>query len=71
MKLISNLASRETVGLLVIDVKPEVISNFVSGIDIGKNKQIYIVTSDGKVIVNGETVEQSDIVNQPFFQKMQ
>jgi len=71
MKLVRNLVSREIIGLLVIDLKPEAVTELVSGIDLGENGQIYIITPDGKVILNGETVENSDIMNQEFFINIQ
>lgn len=71
MKLVRNLNSMDTVGLLIIDVKPETIVDLVSGIDLGKNKVIYIVNPDGRVILNGQTNEESDIIKQEFFINMQ
>lgn len=71
MKLICNPVSKEIVGLLAIDLKPEVISDLVSDIELGDNKQIYVITPDGKVILNGTTMENSDIVNEEFYGKIQ
>jgi methyl-accepting chemotaxis protein len=71
MKYVLNLNSAEKVGLLVIDLKPDTISKLVSGIDLGKNKQIFVVTLDGQVSQNGNTIENSDITKQAFFQKIQ
>jgi len=71
IKLIRNLNSMDTVGLLIIDMKPQMISDLVSGIDLGNNKQIYVASPDGRVILNGKTDEKSDIIKQDFFLKMQ
>lgn len=71
IKLVRNLISSEPVGLLIIDLKPETVSDLVSGIDLGQNKRIYVVSHDGRVSFNGKTDEKSDITKQTFFQKIQ
>jgi len=71
MKLIRNLNSMDTVGLLVFDIKPQTAADLASGIDLGQNKRIYIVSRDGRVSLNGKTDEKSDIAKQSFFPKMQ
>jgi len=67
IKLVRKMTSMETVGLLIINVKPDAVIDLISGIDIGESEQIFIITADERVILNGETVEDSDIIDQPFF----
>ena len=66
LKLIRNISTIETIGLLVIDIKPETINNLVAGINLGKNQQIHLVSPDGRVITNGKDVENSSLVKQGF-----
>ena len=71
MKLLRSSVSSEKVGLLIIDIKPNTVNDFAFGIDLGKNKLIYIVSPDRRVSLNGKTDEESDIVNQEFFREIQ
>jgi methyl-accepting chemotaxis protein len=66
MKLVPSLNTMETAGLLVIDIKPEVISDMMTAIDLGKNQQIHFVSPDGRVITNGKDVEKSNLMKQGF-----
>lgn len=71
MKPLRSLISMKVVGLLVVDVKPEAITDLVSGIDLGENKQIFVTSPDGKVIRNGVSEENPDLLEQTFYQKIQ
>lgn len=74
IKLIRDINSLNTVGLLVIDVNPDMISDLMASIKLGSDgsKQlIHFVGYDGRVITNGKTVEDSNLVNQEFYKKIQ
>jgi len=71
MKLVRSLKTKEIIGIMIVDVKPDTIANLVSGIDLGENKQIFVTTPDGKVIRNGVSEENSDLLEQTFYQRMQ
>ena len=74
IKLVKDIDTMKTVGLLVIDVKPDMVSDLMASIKLGSDgsKQlIHFVGPDGRVITNGQTVENSDIANQEFYKKIQ
>ncbi len=68
VKPVRDLRTGKVVAVLIVDVRPELLDNFMSGIDLGENKQLYVVTTDGRVNFNGSTVVDSDITQQQFFQ---
>ncbi len=66
IRLIRSTTTMETVGMLVIDIKSETISDLVAGINLGKNQRIFLMSPDGRVIENGKDVEKSDLMKQRF-----
>ncbi len=73
IKLIKDIDTMNIVGLLVIDINPEMISDLMASIKLGSDgsKQlIHFVGPDGRVITNGKTAENSDLVNQAFYKKI-
>lgn len=71
IKIVPNLNTLETIGLLVIDIRLETISDLTDSINLGKNQQITLVTQDGRVITNGSDVENSDLTKQKFLVDIQ
>ncbi len=67
VKPLRNLKTSQLAAVLIIDVRAEMIKDFISGIDLGENTQIYTISSDGRVTLNGDMVESSDISEQQFF----
>ncbi len=73
IKLVRDISTMNTVGLIVIDVNPKMISDLMSSIKLGSDdsKQLlHFVGPDGRVITNGKTAENSDLVNQTFYKKI-
>jgi methyl-accepting chemotaxis protein len=70
LRLIRSTSTMETIGMLVIDIKFESISNLFAGINLGKNQQIHLVSPDGRVITNGKDVNNSDLIKQEFMTKI-
>ena len=67
MSLLRNQQTKEALGLLVIDLKPEIVTNLVNSITLGKNQQIILVSPDGRVITNGKNDVKSDLIKQNFY----
>ena len=70
IKLVKDINTMNTVGLIVIDVKPDMVSSLMESIKLGsdgKKQLIHFVGPDGRVITNGQTVENSDITKQKFY----
>ncbi len=67
MKYIKSLTSMETIGLLVVDIKTDTITDLIDSIELGKNQLIHFVTPDGRVITNGKDDSKSDLLKQGFF----
>lgn len=70
MKPLRHLISMEVLGLLVVDIKLDPIDELVSGINFGEDKLIFITSPDDKVILNGQIEENSDLLGQPYYQKI-
>lgn len=68
VKPVRDLKTGKMAAVLIVDVRPEMINEFISGVALGDNEQIYVVSTDGRVNYNGNTVEDSDITQQQFFQ---
>ncbi|HEX2945750.1 MAG TPA: methyl-accepting chemotaxis protein [Clostridia bacterium] len=67
IRLVKDISTMQVGGMLVIDVKPEIIADLEAGINLGNNQLIHFITPDGRVITNGKTEEKSDIVSQQFY----
>jgi methyl-accepting chemotaxis protein len=67
LKPVRDLRTGRMAAVLIVDVRPEMISEFVNDIDLGENQQLYVISSDGRVNFNASAVEDSDIVQQQFF----
>jgi methyl-accepting chemotaxis protein len=66
LKLVRDIETMETLGMLVIDIKPDTISDLAGRIKLGKNQRIILVSPDGRVITNGKNDEKSDLMKQKF-----
>lgn len=69
IKRIKNISSMATIGLLVIDIKDEAISDMMKSINLAKNQQIHLISPDGRVITNGKDVAIPDLANQSFYKE--
>lgn len=68
MRIVRNISTMEEVGLIVIDINPDVISNLMGSINLAKGQQIHLVSPDGRVITNGlNTVTSSNLTKQKFY----
>lgn len=67
LKAIRDLRTGRVAAVLIVDLRPEMIGDFMSGIDLGENEQLYVISSDGRVNYNGSTAADSDILQQQFF----
>ncbi|MGE5615134.1 MAG: methyl-accepting chemotaxis protein [Bacillota bacterium] len=71
MRLIRSTVTLETIGMLVIDLKPEIITELSEGINISDNQMIYFVTNDERVFCNGADVtETSTVTQQDFYREI-
>lgn len=68
MRLIRSISTMETIGLLVIDIKPEVVTSLIKSINLARNQQIHLVSPDGRVITNGlDSGKNSSLTKQKFY----
>ena len=68
MRLIRSTKKMENLGLLVFDLKPEVITNLNESIQLADNQQIHLVSPDGRVFTNGTDVSAtSTLTAQKFY----
>lgn len=68
MRLIRSIYTMETIGLLVIDIKPEVVTSLIKSINLAQNQQIHLVSPDGRVITNGlDSGKTSNLTKQKFY----
>jgi methyl-accepting chemotaxis protein len=72
MRMIKNVYSMGYIGMLVIDIKPPVVSELMADIKLAeKGQEIYLVSPDGRVIVNGKDAAGDDrLVEQKFFKEL-
>ncbi|HEX2945537.1 MAG TPA: methyl-accepting chemotaxis protein [Clostridia bacterium] len=76
VRLIGSLKTNETKGMLVIDVKKDVVQKLMEQISIGKNSQIHLVSPDGADLTKsaaaagipaGTSEKTSNITSEDFF----
>lgn len=68
MKLIKSTRTRETIGLLIIDIKPEVISGLSNSTNLTKEQQVHLISPDKRVFTNGNDMNiTSKLVEQKFY----
>jgi methyl-accepting chemotaxis protein len=71
MRIIRSTATMETVGLLVIDLKPEVVQELSEGIKLSDNQMVHLITRDERVFTNGVDVTgTSALTKQGFYQEI-
>lgn len=71
MRLIRSTSTMDTVGLLVIDIKPETVSSLFNSINLSKGQQLYLATPDGKVLSAGlDMNEASNLTAQKFYARI-
>lgn len=59
------------VGMLVIDIKPDVIKDLELKLKLSDKQLIYFTSPDGKVILNGsDEVSENSIIEQDFYKKL-
>lgn len=67
MKLIRSTSSMETVGLLIIDIKPEVVSGLSESIKLADKQLIHLVSPDERVFTNGVDMSETSILTKQKF----
>lgn len=71
IRLIKNTKTNEVIGMLVIDIKPDTVTNLESQIKLSNGQLIYLTSPDGRVIVNGKEEASGDsVTKQDFFKKL-
>jgi methyl-accepting chemotaxis protein len=71
IRLITDLYTHDTIGVLVIDIKKSLIENLTSEIDLADNQQICFISHDGRVFINGaDQTESSAVTEQDFYQRL-
>jgi methyl-accepting chemotaxis protein len=69
MRLIRSTETMETIGLVVIDLSPEIVIELSESIKLSDNQMIYLITKDEKVISNGiDVTGTTTITNESFYQ---
>lgn len=68
MRLIRSTTTMNTVGLLIIDIKPEVVINLSDSINTSGKQQLHLVSPDKRVFTNGQDMNKtSKLVEQKFY----
>lgn len=63
VRLIKNLDTNQSVGLFIVDIKPEMIELALNDINLGENSEVHLLSPD-KVDIAYKSVEgQSEIIN--------
>ncbi len=71
MRLIPDLSTMKIIGMILIDVKPSVISELSEGIMLSEQQQIHLISPDGRIITNGvDSTETSAITEQEFYKNI-
>jgi methyl-accepting chemotaxis protein len=50
MRLIKNINTQNSTGIIILDLKEDVISNYLQKMDLGKSSEVHLVSPDGKDI---------------------
>ena len=68
MRLIRSTSTMDTIGLLVIDINPEVVTNLSASLKLTDKQLIHLVTPDGRVYTDGlDMSKTSNIIKQKFY----
>ncbi len=68
LRIIRSTSTMENIGLLVIDIKPKVITSLMESINLADKQQIHLVSPDGRVITNGaDAGKSSNLTKQKFY----
>lgn len=71
VRLIRDLSTRETLGVVIVDVKPEVIADLSESMVILDSQEFSLITSDNRVITNGiDVTETNSLASSDFYQKL-
>jgi methyl-accepting chemotaxis protein len=69
VKLIKSMKSSKKIGLLVIDIKAQLIKDMLNKIDLGKNVEIHLISPDGIDIANDIAAKRASVVTGEKFYK--
>lgn len=68
VRLMRGVTSMDVLGLLIIDIKPDVITNLSDSIKLSDNQQIHLISPDKRVFTNGIDTEKSNtIIDEKFY----
>lgn len=71
VRLIKSMNSSDVVGLLIVDLKVNVIQNILDGINLGNNCEIHLISPDQKDLTNKlKDNKTSDITGQSFYKSI-
>ena len=71
VRLVPNFLSKETIGMIVVDVKMPIISDLTSSFNLAEEQQIHFISRDGRVNTNGvDMTETSTITQQEFYKSI-
>ena len=68
IRLIRSTSTIDTIGLLIIDIKPEVVISLSSSLNLTEQQQIHLISPDKRVFTNGQDMNiSSNLVEQKFY----
>ena len=71
VRIIKNLQANTTVGVMVIDIKADVILSMLNGINLGIGSEIHLISPDSKDMTNTlKDYKVSDITNEVFYKNI-
>ena len=71
VRIIRNVNTMDTLGMIIIDVKPEVIADLSTSMIVLDSQQFSLITPDHRIITNGEDVTaSSNLAEAEFYQNI-
>ena len=71
VRIIRNIETMDTLGIVIIDVKPEVIAEISTSMKILDTQEFSLITSDNRIITNGvDVTATSNLAASEFYQNI-
>ncbi len=68
VRLVQDLETSEVIGVIVFNLKPDFAKRILDNINLGKNEELHLISSDGRDITNMASGSQNaDIASQDFY----
>lgn len=69
LRIIKSTSTMKNIGLIILDLKPKVISDIIQNTKTSDDQLVFLVSPD-KVTISDDGSKNAEIVNEPFFSRI-